>query len=119
MASLQTKPSRAYATTQQYAAAVRAVAAQLDAPLLDVWSLFVAQEDWQTALLSPDGLHLAPGGQELVAHALMGLLGQQLPAARPVALPWHHPTWWFIDYKRAEQQWAAERDAYEAAYGRL
>lgn len=36
---------------------------------------------------------------------------------RPAALAWHHPTWWFVDYANAKDQWAAEQAAYEAAFG--
>jgi hypothetical protein len=37
---------------------------------------------------------------------------------RPAALAWHHPTWWFVDYANANKQWAAEREAYEAEFGK-
>jgi hypothetical protein len=41
-----------------------------------------------------------------------------LLSCRPAALAWHHPTWWFVDYANANKQWAAEREAYEAEFGK-
>jgi hypothetical protein len=33
-----------------------------------------------------------------------------------INLPMHHPDWWFIDFKGAEQQFAAEQAAYRAVF---
>ncbi|KAF8059138.1 Iah1 [Scenedesmus sp. PABB004] len=113
----ETLPARTRDYTAQYAAAARGVAAQMRVPLLDVAALFEATPGWQTALLGADGLHLSPAGQSLVFSSLMGLIEKQLPDVRPTALPWHHPTWWFVDYQNAAAQWGAEEAAYRAATG--
>ncbi|KAF6262336.1 SGNH hydrolase-type esterase domain-containing protein [Scenedesmus sp. NREL 46B-D3] len=109
-------PNRTFKFTAQYAAAVRNVASQLSVPVLDVWRAFTERHNWQS-LLRPDGLHLNRDGQQEVYTALMKLIEEAVPAARPAALAWHHPTWWFVDYAQANKQWAAERAAYEARFG--
>lgn len=112
----ETLPHRTYRYTAFYAAAVRAVAAQMKIPLLDMWEWFDNYQDWQSRLLLPDGLHMNPTGQEVTYNAFMKMIDEQMPEIRAASLPWHHPTWWFIDYKNAVQQFAAEASAYSAAH---
>ncbi|KAF6262335.1 SGNH hydrolase-type esterase domain-containing protein [Scenedesmus sp. NREL 46B-D3] len=109
-------PPRLFNTTAQYAAAVRAAAAQTAVLLLDVWQLFLKQPSWKQQLLASDGLHLSKRGQQEVYQALMQLVEQQLPDLRPSALPWHHPNWRSL-YENPEKQFAAEQAAYQQEHG--
>ncbi len=62
---------------EEYNAVVREVAARHGAYLLDLYSIFAAQEPVrQDALLSADGVHLTAAGERLVAQSVMRLLEQ-------------------------------------------
>lgn len=113
----ESSPNRTFKFTARYAAAVRSIASQLSLPLLDVWKLFTQQQGWQQ-LLRTDGLHLNLDGQKAVFEELMKVVEHDVASVRPAALAWHHPTWWFVDYPGAKQQWAAEKAAYEAEFGK-
>jgi lysophospholipase L1-like esterase len=76
---LQRNYRRTNQVTSTYAAAVRALAIKLSVPLLDVYALFNNYGDWQNKLLSPDGLHLSPQGQEAIFKGLQTLIEQDLP----------------------------------------
>lgn len=77
-------PDRTNAFTQEYAEAVKRVAAKHNLPVFDLHSALQLEEDWQTRLLI-DGLHFSPAGQAKVGWLLVELLQQAYPEFRCAA----------------------------------
>ncbi|KAK5050540.1 hypothetical protein LTR84_003821 [Exophiala bonariae] len=110
-------PDRNAATTAVYAAACRDVAAELNVPVLDLWTVFMTKAGWTPddaaqgrplvgsrdaprsevldGLLS-DGLHFTPDGYQLVFEQLVALLVAELPHLTPENLPMVFPDWKFV-----------------------
>lgn len=61
----------------KYAKAVADVSAELDLPLLDLWSKMQEVQSWPTLL--SDGLHLSPEGNKFVGEILLDTVGTFLP----------------------------------------
>lgn len=87
-----------------YAAAVRAVAKQLQVPLLDIHSIF-SQQGANLQVLLNDGVHFSPEGNQLVAKSLRDLLETHadLAGVRAGALPNHYPLFDQIDAANPER----------------
>lgn len=86
------KAERTNEAAGQYAAACRALGAELDLPVVDLWSAFQEMEDWAERLLN-DGLHLTEEGDALVAELLTKQVQQRWPALTPEAMRWDVPEW--------------------------
>lgn len=54
-------------------------------PVLNVWDMFKARPDWRELL--SDGVHFAPGGDELVFEGLKEMILKEFPAMEPERLP--------------------------------
>ncbi|EFJ15187.1 hypothetical protein SELMODRAFT_156096 [Selaginella moellendorffii] len=58
-------PERTNAVAQEYASACKAVAAEENVAVIDLWTLFQKNHDWRSIYLS-DGLHLTAAGNGVV-----------------------------------------------------
>lgn len=74
-------PERTNAFTKQYVEACKQVAADLDIPVLDLWTKMQEAPNWDTAYLS-DGLHLTPEGNKFLFDNLQELINTHLPHLR-------------------------------------
>jgi len=57
---------RSLSVTGEYAEACRQLGRQMQVPVVDVFSAIQAIPQWQTAAMTPDGLHLNAVGQQVV-----------------------------------------------------
>ena len=78
--------------TGQYAEAVRALGAELNLPVVDLWTEFQKIDSWQTALLN-DGLHLTPEGNALVGKLVLGVIHDAFEQLKPESMKWDVPEW--------------------------
>ena len=104
-------PERTNAVAGTYAAACRAVAAELGVPCVDAWTRFQTLPAWRETLLN-DGLHFAPAGDEALFQALTEVIDEKLPHLRVETVPYDLPEWFDIDASDpvracASQGWAA------------
>jgi isoamyl acetate esterase len=104
-------PDRTAKHTAKYAAAARELGAELQVPLLDLWTIFMHKagwkEGWTGALpgskdaprntvlgdLLSDGLHFTELGYNLMFDELVTLISQRLPDHVPEKLPMIFPDW--------------------------
>jgi len=89
-------PERTNAVAGHYAAACRAVAAELGVPCVDAWTRFQAVPAWRETLLN-DGLHFAPAGDEALFQALTECIDEKLPHLQWERVPYDLPEWFDID----------------------
>ena len=89
-------PERTNEVAGAYAAACRAVAAELRVPCVDAWTRLQAVPAWRETLLN-DGLHFAPAGDEALFKALCEVMDAELPHLRPERVPYDAPDWADID----------------------
>jgi lysophospholipase L1-like esterase len=105
------------ATAGRYAAACRAVAAELGAPCVDLWSGFQQAPDWRRTHLN-DGLHFAPAGDAALADALASEIDARLPHLTVDALCYDFPDWFNVDASapvRLTLAWCFRRACADAA----
>lgn len=98
------------ANTARYAAACRAVGAELNLPTLDLWTIFMKRAGWkegdadligsknlpkneELGSLLWDGLHFTEKAYRIVYEELMELIRDELPAETPANIPWLFPDW--------------------------
>ena len=89
-------PERTNEVAGAYAAACRAVAAELGVPCVDAWTRMQALPAWRETLLN-DGLHFAPAGDEALFTALTEVIDRELPHLTPERVPYDLPEWFDID----------------------
>lgn len=105
-------PNRNAAHTALYAGACREVAAELDLPALDLWTIFMRKAGWDPEkddmdligsraappsqvlrdLLS-DGLHFTEKAYGIMYDELVGLIEKELPYDTPEKIPMVLPDW--------------------------
>lgn len=94
-------PDRTTAYTGEYAKACRELAAELELPVVDLWTEMQRQEDWGPRLFD-DGLHFSPAGNQFVYEEILRGIKTSYPNLRSHKLPVHFPNSAFIDPEHPE-----------------
>ncbi|KAI5308729.1 hypothetical protein KEM55_005002 [Ascosphaera atra] len=106
---MQPDPVRKAARTKQYADAAKKVAAEMDVPVVDIWTRFMEYAGWKEgqpiegsldlppneklAELLVDGLHLTPLGYELLYKEIKKVIAEKYPEESPEKVPQKFIRW--------------------------
>ncbi|KIY51023.1 SGNH hydrolase [Fistulina hepatica ATCC 64428] len=95
---------RKFDVTRSYADAVKGVAAELDLPVVDVWTTLwkaAGEDEHGLSKYLADGLHLNEAGYHLMYDALMEVIALKLPELHPDRLEYVFPPWKDVNWTDA------------------
>jgi len=116
------EPRRTAEHTQKYAHAAKQVAEEIGVPVVDMWSVMMAEAGWKQGEPLPgskrvpespylqghflDGLHFSPAGYQVLFREVKKAVAENFPKQKPAALKrkWK---WWKLKQPRPQKQGAA------------